>query len=65
MKARKVKKKILARQLDCFPVKYREKYILVQSAYGSRNLVKVKFNFFDRILSSEVAEVKKRLKNES
>ena len=62
MKARKVKKKILNRTMDFFPYEFGNNYVLLQSAYGSRNLVRVTPSFYDGILRWEIADAKKKAK---
>lgn len=62
MKAKKLKQKILGRKIDCFPVKYTINYVLVQSAYGSRKLIKVKHSFFNSRIREGVRDAKKKSK---
>ena len=62
MKARKVKTKILNRTMDFFPYEFGHNYVLLQSVYGSRNLVKVAPSFYDGILRWEMADAKKKAK---
>lgn len=62
MKARKVKKKILNRMIDFIPYEFGHNYVLLQSVYGSRNLVKVAPSFYDGILRWEIADAKKKAK---
>lgn len=63
MKARKVRKKILNRTMDFIPYEFGHNYLLLQSVYGSRNLVKVNPSFMDGRFRSETRDVKRR-KNE-
>ena len=64
MKARKVRKKILYRTMDFIPYEFGHNYVLLQSVYGSRNLVKVNPSFLNNILRLEIINAKRR-KNES
>lgn len=62
MKARQVRKKILNRTMDFIPYEFGHNYVLIQSVYGSRNLVKVSQSFFDGIVRAEIKDAKRRKK---